>query len=721
VLKKWLFSHTFAILWIKFRIAAKLIISLLWIIISNMLAFSPLLVWGATVILWLGKLQDNTDASASQHSIRSAVILASICWGAGLALTTELLSLVRALTPVGVGLGWGTALCLLCLLGWRSGYFQRGMTQLVSGCLSIQKCDWLLVFVLSILSSALLLVLLFSPSGNTDSLHYHLSRVMHWAQNASLQHYATAAVQQLYNPIWAEEVILHLRLLWGNDRLAGLVQWGAMLASLVAITQIASELGVGWRGQWIAAAFAFSLPMGVLQSVSTQNDYVVAFWLLCVAWLCLRATAHSFSYLDALTLGLAVGLGLLTKGTFYPYVVPFGLWFLLVALRWAWQQPERTRAFQQTLISFGIITLSVILLNSGYWLRNLNTFDSPLGPSEWVSRMTSGQYNFGAFFASLIRNVAMNFATPSEQINSLIVQVLRTKLTSLDPRMTAFTLFWGWNHEDMAGNPLHVVLLAVALVGLLLTWKRVQDRRLWVYLAAAGGVFAMLALIVHFDLYGVRYQLPLFLLFAPLVGASLDLPKVAKVDSLASSALSSHTKATIAWRNRMWILTLLLLLAALPWVLFNRSRPLIALKEGGEPFSIPCQPVLGCTVGSILFEPPITSLFANHYPLRGPYMQMSEDLKSSGCQQLGLRIDSSDLEYLFWWLLDAPQSGVHLETLYTFPDLERYIDPAYKPCAIICTICDDRSTLHGLTLEGDYSNVKLFAGSGFTPEPGPKD
>jgi hypothetical protein len=99
---------------------------------------------------------------------------------------------------------------------------------------------------------------------------------------------------------------------------------------------------------------------------------------------------------------------------------------------------------------------------------------------------------------------------------------------------------------------------------------------------------------------------------------------------------------------------------------------------------------------------------------------MSKDLKSSGCQQIGLRIDSSDLEYLFWWLLDAPQSGMHLETLYTFPELERYIDPAFTPCAIICTICDDRTSLHGLTLDGDYSKVKLFTGSEFTPEPGPK-
>jgi hypothetical protein len=684
-----------------------------------MLAFLPFLVWIMILLLWLGRSQEG--ATGTNQSIRSAVILASICWGAGLAITSEILNLFNALTTVGVGLVWGVAIILLSLAGLRHNVLQKGIQRLSAGWNSLGKVERLLAGGMVLLSGVLLLVILSSLSGNNDSLLYHLSRVAHWAQNGSLQHYATGSVQQLYNPVWAEVVILHLRLLWGNDQLAGLVQWSAMLVSIATITQIASELGVGRGGQWIVASFAFSLPMGIAQSISTQNDYVVAVWLLCVAWLCLRVSNQPFTYLDSVLLGSAVGLGLLTKGTFYPYAVPFAIWFVFVVLRRAWQQPNRTRALRKAFLSFGVIAVTVFFINCGYWLRNLDTFDTPLGPSEWVSIMTAEQYSLWAFTGSLVSHVLMNFATPSEQINSQIAELFRNIFAPLDPRMNQFNLFWGWNHEDMAGNPLHVILLGLALLVLLLLRKYVQDRRIWVYLASGVGSFSMFALIVHFDLYAVRYQLPLFLLFAPLAGASLDLVARSERMGLPGSGYSSKLKVVPLRQNFWWVLAIMLLVTAIPYTFMNRSRPVIALKEGGEPFSVSCLPGLGCTMGSILFEPPMTSLFANQINLRDSYLQMSDELRDSGCQQVGLRIDSHDFEYLFWWLLDAPQSGVRMETLYTFPELERYIDPSFKPCAIICTICEDRTKLHGLPLTGDYSTVRLFSGSGFTPEPGPKE
>jgi len=159
------------------------------------------------------------------------------------------------------------------------------------------------------------------------------------------------------------------------------------------------------------------------------------------------------------------------------------------------------------------------------------------------------------------------------------------------------------------------------------------------------------------------------------------------------------------------------LILSLPWVLFNRTRPLIALKEAREPFSIPLYDLFGYTLGSVLFEPPETLLFAYWPDYRDPYIEMSKDIQESGCQQIGLRIDSGDPEYLFWWLLDAPQSGVRIESIYSFPELELYADPAFKPCAILCTVCGDRVRLHGLPLVKNYYNVGYFSGSGFNPDP----
>ena len=105
----------------------------------------------------------------------------------------------------------------------------------------------------------------------------------HWSQNQSVAFYPTHILNQLYLPPWAEYAALQVMLLGGDYRLAQLVQWFSMLGSLACASLIALELGASPRGQLFSAFFPVMLPMGILQVLSTQNDYVVAFWLVCLS------------------------------------------------------------------------------------------------------------------------------------------------------------------------------------------------------------------------------------------------------------------------------------------------------------------------------------------------------------------------------------------------------------------------------------------------------
>jgi hypothetical protein len=159
------------------------------------------------------------------------------------------------------------------------------------------------------------------------------------------------------------------------------------------------------------------------------------------------------------------------------------------------------------------------------------------------------------------------------------------------------------------------------------------------------------------------------------------------------------------------------LIAAFPWVLFNKTRPLIAMRDNGEPLTIPCQ-WFGCTaIGSVLREPDTSILFANWTNLRRDHLEAASYIKKTGCQEIGLRIDSSHIEYPIWWLLGAPQNGTRIETIYTYPELERYIDFDFKPCAVICTICsgnnEGHSRLHGLDLSAEFGSIRIYEGTGF--------
>ena len=124
-----------------------------------------------------------------------------------------------------------------------------------------------------------------APPNNVDSLLYHMSRIMHWAQNGSLEHYATGYHHQLLTPPWAELANLHLRTLWGSDRPANLVQWFSMVGSVVIASGVGELLGLRRKGQLLTGIFVASIPMGILQATSTQNDYVVTFWAVCSAYL----------------------------------------------------------------------------------------------------------------------------------------------------------------------------------------------------------------------------------------------------------------------------------------------------------------------------------------------------------------------------------------------------------------------------------------------------
>jgi hypothetical protein len=177
----------------------------------------------------------------------------------------------------------------------------------------------------------------------------------------------------------------------------------------------------------------------------------------------------------------------------------------------------------------------------------------------------------------------------------------------------------------------------------------------------------------------------------------------------------------IGWFLSLTLATLAIIffvMISLPYVLFNSTRPLIAMKVGPEPFAIPVLPGLGNTRASrIFFANPQDLLFANSPEMGKPYVESTQAIRAAGCNQVGLRIDSRELEYPFWRLLNAPESGTRIESIYYSSVLNRYADPNFKLCAILCTICGGRIRLYGLDLIGTYDNyINLYMGDTYSPD-----
>jgi hypothetical protein len=238
-----------------------------------------------------------------------------------------------------------------------------------------------------------------------------------------------------------------------------------------------------------------------------------------------------------------------------------------------------------------------------------------------------------------------------------------------------------WNHEDTVGNPLQLVLIALAIPALLALARNSFDNKQLTYYGAVilfGYILLPVIISNAATIFGIRFQLPFFILASPLISALY---------------LVIPTQAV----RRMIVFSLLVF--SLPWLLFNNTRPII----GWQPFVT--------RVNSVFLAGNDELLFAMRQGEKDEYQAITSEVQARGCKRIGLVLDSHDYEYLFWYLLDAPESGNEIRSLTTSSRLSRYLDSTYAPCGIICTRCEGEKSYRDLPLWEDYGSIQLYLGN----------
>lgn len=624
-------------------------------------------------------MENGKDKPVWQEMVLALVIAC----GAWTALTSELLSAARALTRGWVALVWLLPVVALALVLWRRRSEARIPFQASPWRDPLARaCLWIVLIDVAIL----LLISLVAPPNTNDSLQYHLSRVAHWAQQRSLLFYPTPIERQLWMPPFAEMAILHLYLLANGDLLVNLVQWGSMALSLVAIGGIARRLGADRTGQAFALLFAATLPMGILQATSTQNDYVTALWALCLASLAAKSHQVGLRRHEWALVGLATGLGMLTKATFYAFAFPLLVWLGISCLRrqgwWA--------AARFTLL----VAILAALLNAGYWSRNLRAYGQPLGPMGAIEAHGNQLFSWRAIVSNTLRGLTLHIATPYGDANGLIRQAVVIVhqwigMDVNDPRTTMDTYRVKRSfHEDYAGNPFHALFVPLSFALLVWPARPMSDdaptskrsRCALPALILAGAVVAsalLFFLLYKWQATGSRLQLALFLMWAPLAGLGWE--RIGSIGARPRPALALQVSVLA-----------LLTVGSLRTLLINPSRPLLPRPSDGI---------------SLWNTPRAELLLINAPEFLAGYLPLIESAPQADCKAMGLMIDSSHPEYPFWALLATPGSGIRLEHVGV-PTPPGGIPPAGGLCAILCTQCSDRQ-LDGMELRfniaGHYS------------------
>ncbi|KAM3103973.1 MULTISPECIES: hypothetical protein [unclassified Phormidesmis] len=478
------------------------------------------------------------------------------------------------------------------------------------------KLSNLLIFLLSgvaLIAIVIGVTAIAAPPNNWDSMTYHLARAAHWVQNQTVSNYPTFYTPQLYHPPFNSFVFTHLLILGQSDRWMNLLQWASMVGSAIGVSLIAQRLGADLRGQIFAVVFSLTIPMGILQGSSTQNDYIVCFWIVCLAYFVVAST-EGIKPRNTAAIAASLSLALFTKTSAYFFAFPLMLWFSYLCIR------EKRWQVWKPLAAIGLLVLAV---NLGHYLRTYELFGSPIsgGPPEMAREYKMEVYSVQSFVSNIIRNLAIHIGTQIGLINGKVngaITVLHKFLgfDPSDPRITVPTRRFGVSapsfNEDTAGNPYHFLLIGFTIAIFFFSTHLRKQRRLAIYLGSVIGAFLLFCFALKWQPYSARHHLTIFVLFSAFVGVVLSNLKTRRVANA---------------------IALILLILSLPYAFNNKYRPILGRE-------------------SVLTTPRLEQVFIQRKWLKAPYPNAASFVTAQQCSKVGLYLtDDSAWEYPLWTLL----------------------------------------------------------------------
>lgn len=436
---------------------------------------------------------------------------------------------------------------------------------------------------------------------------YHLGRVVHWMQNKSVEHYPTSITNQIWKKPLAEYIILHFQILSGGDYFSNFVQWFSLIGCLFSTSLIAKKLGASRQGQIITAIISSTIPMGILQATSTQNDYVTAYWMTCFAY-ALISYLQTNKRKYTLSLSMSLALSLYTKETAFIYATLPLIWLT-------------TRGFFQYKLNFLktalIMTCFVLIINFPQSKRNFDTFGNIISPQQVKSEVKNELFTPNALASNLIRYMSLQFGSMNEDLNIFTEGIIKNIHTFLkidvnDPRTTMidFVVPQDTRHEDNSSNLLHLILILFACFQYIFNKKLRQNSLLQEYFWVCLATSLLFIFFLKWTLFRNRLLLPIAVLFSPPIGIAI---------------------AQLKQKKRIFV-SLLPLILAWPWLLYNQTRPFIGKIN--------------------VFNMSRKQQYFSNYPIRiSAFYPTVDYLAARNCSNIGLIMGKDSWEYPLWMLL----------------------------------------------------------------------
>jgi dolichyl-phosphate-mannose-protein mannosyltransferase len=354
-----------------------------------------------------------------------------------------------------------------------------------------------------------------TPPNNWDSMTYHLTRAAAWAQQGHIGYVAGAPTQRVnaFPPV-AELQLLWTLVLDGRDTFAQLVQLVAEAALTLGVYGLGRRLGAARAPAAFAALLVPTLTVVALESVTTQNDVVVAAYVVAAAYFVLGATRS-----DAALAGVAIGLAIGTKVTAL-FALP---WLVLLAVLLV---PRRRLAELTVAALVGVLAFGAFV-----YVDNLAKTSKVFGRVDAETHQTP-DVTAGGTVSTIARSywrfVDASGYHPKTRWISRVGDVGRNIFEALHvppnpPESTQTTFTYDVNvgvSEDVSFfGPLGILLVVPLILAALVAWGLGADRRIGLLALALPLYIVLVALTYRYNGWLGRFYITPVALTLPLAAA----------------------------------------------------------------------------------------------------------------------------------------------------------------------------------------------------------
>ena len=446
--------------------------------------------------------------------LRLALLKSSLLLSGLFYISTELLSTFDLLTTMYVRVTWVIFTGIVLWVFIRNKAYSSLSFSSVWKALSPRENPLLLgLFILCI---PLFFLAIYVPTNNNDSLNYHVSRVIYWIYNRDVNFFPTLNGRLLYYSPFAEYILLQLQLLTGKIWYSNLPQFFSMIGSGVVVSLMSDGLFARKSVRNLSVLLAFTLPIGLFESTTTQNDYVCTFYAVAsVFWI--AKMYQNLTWGNTFFFSLAFGFCGLTKYSGWVFIAPFLIFYTVCILK-----KYHLRSIQY--VPLALMVCAFIL--TPFIHRNLETFHAPLGPQkgqELYYDVMQEHFGVRESLVSTVKNIGTAAALPIPFMNKAIrkgVQKISHLLgKDLNDKQdnylgleysNSFSFF-----EDRASNPVHFRLF---ILSVLFAFFVPDKRRNFTYLGLVWISFILFSTLFKWQPWHSRMELVWWILMAPLLG-----------------------------------------------------------------------------------------------------------------------------------------------------------------------------------------------------------